>query len=503
MSCVLGIDIGTTSTIAILIDVGGKVLAQATRPVTLFSPQQGWAEEDPEQWWSNVCELVPELLTKAQLPAAAIRAVGVTGMLPATVLLDKVGALLRPSIQQSDGRTGAQVRAIAAEIPEAEFIAKAGNGINQQLVASRLRWIEQFEPEVFSRIDTVFGSYDFINWRLTGVRAVEQNWALEAGFVDLATLELSDELIALGHVAREAIPTKVLSHEILGHVTATAAAATGLAINTPVVGGAADHVASAYAAGILNPGDVLLKFGGSADILIATQSPRPDRRMFLDHHLIPGQFMPNGCMASGGSALNWFIDRIATGQAEAAKAAGISVHQYMDQLAEQIPAGSDGVHILPNFLGEKTPIHDAAARGAILGLSLNHDTRHLWRAMLESFAYAFRHHVEVFNDMGHPTTRYFASDGGANSRLWVQICADVLGAPIRTLKGHPGSCLGAAWLAAIGTGLSSDWNGVGTFVTPGELFTPNAAHQAVYQSGYRRFRASYEALAKVQQEFAP
>ena len=163
MPCVLGLDIGTTSTIAILIDTDGRTLALASRPVTLSSLHPGWAEEDPEQWWGNVCALIPAVLDQARLPASAIRAIGVTGMLPAMVLLDAEGSLLRASIQQSDARCGEQVRAIAADIDEAAFLARTGNGINQQLVASRLRWVEQHEPAVFARIRTVFGSYDFIN----------------------------------------------------------------------------------------------------------------------------------------------------------------------------------------------------------------------------------------------------------------------------------------------------------------------------------------------------
>ena len=497
MPCVLGLDIGTTSTIAILIDTDGRTLALASRPVTLSSLHPGWAEEDPEHWWRNVCALIPAVLDQARVPASAIRAIGVTGMLPAMVLLDAEGSLLRPSIQQSDARCGEQVQAIAADIDEAAFLARTGNGINQQLVASRLRWVEQHEPAVFARIRTVFGSYDFINWRLTGERAIEQNWALEAGFVDLGTLALSDELIALGHVSPQVIPPKIASHALLGRVTAAAAAQTGLAVNTPVIGGAADHVASAYAAGVLAPGDVLLKFGGSTDILLAATTPRPDRRLFLDHHLVPGLFMPNGCMANGGSALNWFIRHFAAAQASQAHAEGRSAHAHLDALAAPIPAGADGVHVLPHFLGEKTPIHDPAARGALLGLSLSHDTRHVWRALLESFAYAFRHHVAVFNEIGLPTTRFLASDGGAQSALWVQICADVLGAPVQTLAGHPGSCLGVAWLAAIGCGLTRDWAGVSAFVSAGAVYEPRAADARVHEAGYQRYRATYEALAAI------
>lgn len=493
MSCVIGLDIGTTSTIGIILDVSSsRILASASRPVALSSPQQGWAEEDPTEWWANVCDIVPELLSQSGLKNTDIAAIGTTGMLPATVLLDSGGTVLRPSIQQSDGRTGEQVKEIAAEVPEEHFVRRAGNGINQQLVASRIRWIEKHEPDVFARIATVFGSYDYINWRLTGVRAVEQNWALEAGFVDLSTNELADDLIALAHLQRDMIPDKASSAEIIGQVSPEAAAQSGLAEGTPVVGGAADHIASAYAAGVLASGDVLLKFGGAADIMIATDTARPDPRMFLDYHIIPGLFMPNGCMSTGGSALNWFIAQFAKAEAAEAEKRGISPHQYLDELAAEVAPGADGVTFIPYLLGEKTPVHDPEARGTILGLSLNHDIRHIWRSLLEGYAYAFRHHIEVFNDMGFPTTRFLASDGGSKSRLWMQICADVLQAPVQLLTGHPGSCLGAAWLAGMSTGATDDWGGVANCVSYGAKVQPDPAQQATYDAGYGLFRETYE-----------
>jgi len=495
MACVLGLDIGTTSTIGILIRLPDTVLAMASRPVTLSSPHPGWAEEDPAEWWANVREIAAELVATAGVAADDIAAIGVTGMLPAVVLLDAEGRVIRPSIQQSDGRCGAEVTELRAECDEAAFIAKAGNGINQQLVTAKLRWIARHEPENFARIATVFGSYDYVNWRLTGTGAVEQNWALEAGFVDVSRNALDDGLIALSGLPRAAVPAMTVSHAILGRVTAAAAAATGLAEGTPVVGGAADLIASALGAGIVAPGEVLLKFGGSVDVLIATDRLAPDPRMYLDHHLVPGLYMPNGCMSTGGSGLNWFARTFAGGEAAAAAAAGISLHARLDRLAAARPAGAEGLTVLPYFLGEKTPIHDPAARGVFDGLTLSHDLGHLWRALLEAYAYAIRHHVEVLNDMGHSTSRYIASDGGSASGIWMQIVADVLEAPVQRLTGHPGSCLGAAWTAAIGAGLTADWSGVARFVGLGERHLPDPANAGAYRDGYRRYRDLYRRLA--------
>jgi xylulokinase len=495
MACVLGLDIGTTSTIGILVRLPGEVLGIASRPVTLHSPHPGWSEENPADWWANVCAVTRELVARSGIDPAEIGAVGTTGMLPAVVLLGEGGDVLRPSIQQSDGRCGAEVEALRREVDEAGFLRRAGNGINQQLVAAKLSWIETHEPDVFSRIGTVFGSYDYVNFLLTGERRIEQNWALEAGFVDIASHALADDLIALAHVPRAAIPAKAASHEVIGGVTAEAARATGLAAGTPVVGGAADMIASALAAGVTAPGDVLLKFGGSVDILVATDQVKPDPRLYLDYHLIPGLFMPNGCMSTGGSGLNWFARTFAGGEREAAAAAGRTIHQHLDRLAAQRPAGAEGVTIVPYFLGEKTPIHDPDARGVIDGLTLSHDLGHLWRALLESYAYALRHHLEVLRDMGHAPRRYLASDGGAQSDVWMQIVADVIGAPVETLAGHPGSCLGAAWTAAVGAGMVEDWSGLGRFVSPGRRFAPDPDKAAVYADGYRRYRDIYRRLS--------
>lgn len=494
MSILLGLDIGTTSTIGILIRPPGRVLALASRPVTLRSPAPGWAEEDPADWWANVCALIPDLLAEAGIGADAITAIGVTGMLPALVCLDDRGLPLRPAIQQSDGRCGAEVAALRNRLDPAAFLARTGNGINQQLIAPKLHWIARHEPTIHARIATVMGSYDYINFRLTGERAVEQNWALEAGFTDLADHAIADDLVALAGISRAAVPRRGRSTEVIGRITAAAARVTGLAEGTPVAGGAADMIASALGAGITGAGMVLLKFGGAIDVLTATDRLAPDPRLYLDYHLVPGLYMPNGCMATGGSALNWFAATFAGGERAAAEAAGQSLHRHLDSLAAARPAGADGVAVLPYFLGEKTPLHDPAARGLFAGLTLSHDLGHLWRALLEAYAYAIRHHVAVLDAIGHAPCRFVVSDGGAQSPVWMQIVADVLGAPLERLAGHPGSCLGAAWVAGITTGAVAGWDGVAEFATRIEPVLPDPGNAAVYRAGYAHFRDLYARL---------
>jgi len=491
MTCVIGLDIGTTSTIGILVRMPSERLALASRPVTLTHAHAGWAEEDPRQWWSNVCEIIPQLLSQAGVPAREVRAVGVSGMVPAVVLLDGSGALLRPSIQQSDGRCAREVEALRSEYDEAAFTRRTGNGINQQLVAAKLRWLARHEPQVFDRIHTVLGSYDYINYRLTGARRVEQNWALEAGFVDLASGRIADDLVAAGGISTRQVAPLARSREVVGEVTREAAQATGLAPGTPVVAGLADHVGSAWAAGVQGAGDMLVKLGGACDILLASTDARPDPRVFLDYHPVQGLYMPNGCMACSGSLLNWFAAQFG---AAADDRPGATRHQRLDHWAASVPAGSDGLRALPYFLGEKTPIHDPLARGTFTGLGLHHGPGHLWRSLLEGVALGVRHHVEVFDEIGMPASRVLASDGGSASAVWLQVIADVLDRPVQPLSGHPGSCLGAAWMAALGTGLTNDAQGAQAFVSLAPPVLPQASNRAVYDAAYGDYRALYGAL---------
>ncbi|SED74759.1 FGGY-family carbohydrate kinase [Rhodobacter sp. 24-YEA-8] len=489
MTVFLGLDIGTTSTIGILADTAGKVLSLASRPVTLYAEKPGWAEEDPAQWWANCCDLIPELLETAGISGAEIAGIGVAGMLPATVLLDETGAVLRRSIQQSDGRAGAEVEEMKREIDEPDFLKAAGCGVNQQLVGAKIRWLARHEPEVLARAKVLLGSYDYINFRLTGVAAVEQNWALEAGIVNVASGRIDLSQAARTGIPPHLLPPLIASSAVLGKVTAAAAAATGLAEGTPVIGGAADMIASCLGAGVVFGGDVLLKFGGAVDILTATDVLSPDPRLFLDYHLIPGLWMPNGCMSTGGSVLNWFADAFASGIAPLDG----SRHAALDALAADRPAGAMGLTFLPYLLGEKTPLHDPAARGALNGLTLSHDLGHIWRAILESYAYAIRHHIEIFREIGHKTRRFMVSDGGAKSSVWMGIVADLLGEPLHRPGGHPGSCLGAAWTAAVGLG-AAEWGGITAFTSQDRLFTPDPANRKVYDEGYAAFRDLYRRL---------
>ncbi|MBX3141139.1 MAG: FGGY-family carbohydrate kinase [Trueperaceae bacterium] len=490
---IIGIDIGTTNTKGVLASTTGELIAVASREATLYSPEPTWAEGDALQWWANTKSILAELMAGAGADHR-VRALGVSGMVPTLIPLSASGTPLRRSIQQNDARASVQIAELERRYGQDRFFERTGGSINQQVLAPKLMWLAEREPDVFERAEVFCGSYDYIAYRLTGELFAEHNWALESGLLDITTGAWSDELLALGGIDAARLPGVRASHEIVGEVSLAAAAETGLPVGTPVIAGVADHVASAFAAGASGAGDLLLKYGGAGDVLYSLASLKTDPRLFIDHHVVPGLYYLNGCMATSGSLVKWFAANFCSADEAAARQAELSLYAYLDEQAAALPPGSDGLVLLPYFLGEKTPLHDTFARGTIVGLGLNHGRHHLFRAVLEGVAYGFRHHVDVLQELSLTPARILASDGGAASDLWLQITADVIGRPVQRVIGHPGSSLGAAFVAGKAVGLFDDWSEVGRFVSLSEPFEPRRAARAAYDEYYALYRETYQRL---------
>jgi len=480
VSLLLGIDVGTSATKAVLLDRERGVVARAERPVELRSPQPGWAEEDPEQWWTNVCSLCREL------PVADVASVGVSGMVPAVVLLDAAGRPLRPSIQQNDARAAREVEELRAALGPG-VLHRTGSPVTQQSVGPTTLWLARHEPQVWAATRAILGSYDYVAFRLTGELGVERNWALESGLYDLGTAAWAGDICLAAGIDPGRLPPPRLPDEVAGQVTPRAAADTGLPAGTPVVGGSADHVASAFAAGVVRPGDLLIKLGSAGDILLACPEPLVDDRLYLDHHLVPGLYLPNGCMATSGSFVRWFQRELAGG----------APLELLDAEAEAAGPSAGGIVALPYLLGEKTPLNDPLARGAFAGLRLDHGRGHLFRAVLEATAFGFRHHLDVFAELGQRPARVRTANGGARSRLWKQIVADVIGHPLETLAEAAGSELGAAFAAGMGVGAFRRWDEIERFVTVSGTVEPDPAARDLYEGPYAAYLALYPALRPV------
>jgi len=481
---IMGIDIGTTATKIIIIDLFGNIIASVERNATLISLRGGWAEEDANQWWENVCQGIPECVQKAGITAEEIGAIGTSGMVPTIVLLDNKNNVLRNSIQQNDARAVEEIEYLRSKTDAGDILRRTGSAITQQTIGTKILWLQHHEPEVLARADKLMGSYDFIVYRLTGVFSVERNWALESGYFDLYKEDWDDDLLTLSSIDRSIIGSVHWPSEIVGNVTKDAATLTGLKAGTPVVAGSADHIASALSSGLKKPNDLLVKLGGAGDILIVLNDIMVDERLFLDYHDIPGQYIASGCMASSGSLIEWFRNQLAPDFS----------YEELDKAAELVPAGSEGLILLPYFIGEKTPIQDPFARGTLVGLSLNHTHAHIYHAVLEGISYGFYHHLKVFEEHGMKPTTARCCNGGSRSKLWKKITADVLGIRLEQVADHPGSSLGAAFCAGMGIAAFSRWSEIEKFIKVSTVIEPDLENHLKYQKLFSLYREIYDSL---------
>lgn len=493
----LGVDLGTTATKGVLVDGAGRLVAEASCPVALHSAHPGWAEAETADWWANLCRLVPELLAAAHAGAEDIAVVSTSGMVPAVVLLDAGNRALGPAALQNDARATAEIELLAGRLAGVDLVARTGSALSQQSVAPTLLWLQRHQADRWARARAVVGSYDWLAIALGAPPHVERNWALESGLYELAGLldteQLSGALVpeVLGAVGLSAdlLGAVRASGQLVGEVSAEAAASTGLDAGTPIAVGGADHVLSAYAAGLANPGDWLLKLGGAGDILVVTDEVFLDPRLYLDAHPKNGHWLPNGCMATSGSLLRWL--QAVLGEADVA---------VLEKQAEASEPAQ--VLCLPYFLGEKSPIHDPLLRGAFLGLHLGHGRGDVYRAALEGVAYGFRHHVEVFAERGVSLGRARVTNGGSRSRVWKQILADVLGVPLEPVLDHPGASLGAALAGGIAVGLLADWRAGEELVRYGAAIEPNLELRGRYDDAYGCYREAGGALTGVSHRWA-
>ncbi len=479
---VLGIDVGTTALKAIALEREQGIVAQVELPHELRSPHPGWAEEDPEQWWATCCEACRRLLQV--VPPRAIEAIGISGMVPALLLLDASGTPLRPGIQQNDVRAIQEVEELRAAVDPREFLRITGCVPNQQSIDTKWRWLGRHEPQVVEQTAHMCGSYDFIVYRLTGHYSLEENWAVESGLYDVTRHRWHRPYLEHAGIDPALLPPVHAPVEIVAGVSEEAARLTGLLSGTPVVAGSADHVAAALAAGLTQSGDVLLKFGGAGDILYCDARPDPDPHFYFDYHDIPGLTLINGCMAASGSLVKWFAKELAGGTSP----------QELDSEAQLVEPGAGGIVVLPYFLGEKTPIFDPAARGVFAGVMLHHTRAHLYRAVLEAVCYGFAHHLTLLKEAGRPIRHVVAADGGSRSALWMQIAADVVDLPVQVVAGQAASALGAAYVAAMGVGMCTDWSDIARFITRGPVYFPQISAVQRYRKGFALYRDLYTRL---------
>ena len=493
---VLGLDVGTGGSRAVIVEADGSVTATATEPHVAFdSPRTGWAEQRPEDWWRASQAAIRAVLAAGETAPGDIRAVGLSGQMHGAVLLDAAGAVVRPAIIWCDQRTDAQCRRLTGEVGAARLIELVSNPALTGFTLPKLLWVRDEEPAAWDRVRTVLLPKDYVRWRLTGERATDAADASGTLLFDVAGRRWSSELVA--HVGMDAacLPAVHEGPAVTGRLVPAGAEATGLPVGTPVVAGGGDQAAGAVGMGIVRPGAVSATIGTSGVVFAATDRPARDPlgRVHTFCHAVPDRWHVMGVTQGAGLSLRWLRDTIGTGDGGPATAG--DPYDRLCAEASEAPPGADGVLWAPYLMGERTPHLDPEARAALVGLSAAHGRAHVIRAVLEGVAFSLRDSLTIFEEMGVPATRIRLGGGGARSPLWRQIQADAYRQSVDVLAAEEGAAYGAALLAGVGAGV---WGSVdeacAAAVRVAGTVAPEPGAMDALDRQYRRFRTLYGAL---------
>ena len=505
MSYLLGIDVGTGGTRAIVIDEAGRILGSATdEHVPFASPKTGWAEQDPQDWWRASCGAVRGALAKAGISGDAITAIGFSGQMHGSVLLDDRGEVVRPALIWCDQRTDAQCRHITETVGAERLIQLTSNPALTGFTLPKLLWVRDHEPQVWGRVKAVLLPKDYVRFRLTGDRATDVADASGTLLFDVGGRRWSKEMLETFELPAAILPRAYESPEVTGSVSDAGAKATGLKAGTPVVAGGGDQSAGAVGMGIVRPGAVSATIGTSGVVFAATDRPAldPKGRVHTFCHAVPGRWHIMGVTQGAGLSLRWFRDQFGSAFAGPAQGrlpagalaeAGDPYDRLTDEAAK-VPAGSDGVLWAPYLMGERTPHLDPHARAALVGLAASHTRAHVVRAILEGVTFSLKDSFSIFEEMSVPVGNVRLGGGGARSPLWRQIQADIYGYPVEIVEAEEGAAYGAALLAGVG---GTVWRTVedacDAVVRVATTVRPNASDHALLARQYESFRGIYPA----------
>lgn len=506
MKYLIGVDIGTSGTKTVLFDTQGHTVASHTIEYPMAQPANGWAEQDPEDWWRASAGSIRAVMEKSGVSARDVKGVGLSGQMHGLVMLDADQQVLRPAIIWCDQRTAAECTQITERVGARRLIEITANPALTGFTASKILWVRGHEPELYAKCRHILLPKDYVRLRLTGVFATEVSDASGMQLLDVPRRCWSEEVLDKLEIDPELLPAVYESPVVSGSVTAGAAAITGLAEGTPVVGGAGDNAAAAVGTGVVSDGLAFTTLGTSGVVFAHTSGIRIDPlgRVHTFCCAVPGAWHVMGVTQAAGLSLKWFRDNFCQPEMEAARLMEKDPYALMDQQAALVPPGANGLLYLPYLMGERTPHLDPDCRGVFFGLSAIHTRRDLLRAVMEGVAYSQRDSVEVMRSMGIGIDRMTACGGGGRSRLWRQMLADVYGCPIGTAPSKEGPALGVAILAGVGAGLfPSVGEACRVMITPSAAQQnaaydapqqPDAAAGAVYEKYYALYRRLYGSL---------
>lgn len=490
MSYTLGVDIGTYETKGVLVDGEGRIVASARRAHEMLVPQPGWAEHRPdEDWWGDFVFVTREILKTSAVDPQEIKAVATSAIGPCMLPVDKDGrALMNGVLYGVDTRAAEEIEKLTARIGEDRIMAVCANALTSQSVGPKILWLRRNRPEIWEKTARIVTSTTYLTYHLTGEYVIDHYTA--ANFSPLYDVNTQDwtEALADDIAPREMLPRLMWSTEIAGHVTARAAAETGLAEGTAVTCGTIDAAAEAVSVGTRHAGDMMMMYGSTIFIIQVTDAPVRDPRLWYAPWLMPGTHASMAGLATSGTLTHWFRDQFAR---------ELSREEAFPVLAKEAaasPPGANGLLFLPYFSGERTPIHDPKAKGVLFGLNLTHTRGDIYRAVLEGIANGAAHVIETYRDIDQPPVRVLAVGGGTKNEIWLQATSDIGGVPQVVCENTIGASFGDAFLAACAVALASmedieTWNPAARRVEP-------AGHPA-YKRQYPLFKSLYTSTRNI------
>ena len=492
MAHFLGIDLGTSSVKVLLVTDAGEVLSQGSAEYPLDRPRPDRAEQDPERWWQATVAAVRQTLAGIAAGSISIAAIGLSGQMHGTVLLDRAGHSLAPAVIWPDQRSRDQVREITGLIGAERLIELSGSPAATGFQAATLRWVRQEQPDLWQQVGMILLPKDYLRWRMTSEFQTDPSDGSGTLLLDVHHRDWSEELLAALDIDRAKLPPVQPSTALAGQLQRRAAETLGLPPGMPVVTGAADTAASLLGAGIVADQTLLVMISSGGQLILPATEVRVDPAGRLHTFCAavtpavdqPGWYLM-AAMLAAGLALRWLRDQVLGRPGELA-------YPEMTAWAANVPAGSNGLLFLPYLLGERTPHMDPRARGLFLGLSANHGRAEFVRSVLEGVALACYDAYQVLAELGARPEGIVMAGGGARSRLWQQIVADMFGLPVRRLDVGDQSALGAALLAGAGVGQLDPVETTQRWARYGPPLEPDQQQQAVYQDMLSLFRDAYQ-----------
>ncbi|NHJ13009.1 MAG: xylulokinase [Candidatus Thorarchaeota archaeon] len=497
---VLAIDAGTTGVRSMLFTPEGVVKARAYQEFKSLFPHPSWVEQSAHDWWSATCATINSCFQSGGIRPSQVAGVSITNQRETVVPIGADGAPLHNAIVWQDRRTVPQCDWIKKQIPEEEIYSITGLTVDPYFTAPKLLWLKEHQPTIYENTHKFLLVHDYIAFQLTGMTTTDYSNASRTLLFDIEQAKWSDKMLESAGISKEKLPTPLQSGTILGEVSAAASKASGLTEGTHVVAGGGDQQCAALGVGVVRPGSLKCTTGTGTFILAFSKEKRLDasRRVLCSRHVVPGCYVIEASMFTTGSALRWFRDQLGSPEKAIAEEKGVDAYEVITECAADVAPGSEGVIHIPHFVGAGAPHWNPYARGVFAGLALGHTRHHLIRAILEGVSYEIRTNLEVMKELGISAKEMRVTGGAARSETWMQIQADVADIPVIRTEMEEATALGAAMLASLGVGVyDSLVEAADSMVQPLSPLNPRAETRSVYDAGYKRYRALYDAIASI------